>query len=92
MERASYRRAKGVQMRREGQLKDHTVFPSGNTVSSKPASRPALLCSASGDMWDLVVNGPVDLTSHSQVEVSLAWKQFRELVKTARAICWSVNS
>jgi len=62
MERASYRRAKGVQMRREGQLKDHTVFPPGNTVSSKPASRPALLCSASGDMRDLVVNGPVDLT------------------------------
>jgi len=40
--------AKGVQIRTEGQLKDHTVFPPGNTVSSEPASCPALLGSASG--------------------------------------------
>jgi len=39
---------KGVQMKTEGQLKDHTVFPPGNTVSSEPASRPALLSSSSG--------------------------------------------
>jgi len=62
MERASYRRAKGVQMRTEGQLKDHTMLPPGNIVSSEHASRPAQLCSASGDMQDLVVNGPLDPT------------------------------
>jgi len=28
-------------MRIEGQLKDHIVFPPGNTISSEPASRPA---------------------------------------------------
>ena len=28
-------------MRIEGQLKDHIVFPPGNTISSEPASHPA---------------------------------------------------
>jgi len=46
MERQRKMSAKGVQIRTEGQLKDHDVFPPGNTVSSEPASRPELLGSA----------------------------------------------
>ena len=46
-EGTSFRSAKSVQRRTEGQL-DHTVFPPENTVSSEPTCRPALLGSAGG--------------------------------------------
>jgi len=44
LEGTSCRRAKGVQRRTEGQLKDQNVFPPENTVSYEPA----LLGNASG--------------------------------------------
>ena len=48
----------------EGQLKDHTVFPPGNTVSSEPAFRPALLSSTGGGR-------------HIKAVCRQAWKSFQ---------------
>jgi len=68
-ERASCRRVKGVQRIIEGQLKDHTVFPPGNTVSFETASRSVLLSSASGG-------------KHIKAVCKRAWKSFH--LKTRR--------
>jgi len=84
-------RAKSVQRRTEGQLKDHTVFPSGNTVSSAVAGfcRP-WPCRPRAARWRLVSPESSSASSSKQQrQYAGAWILERQGPEGSSRFGWS---